>query len=163
MDSQSATGRSSTATDEDNSFSSLASGFKDTGRAAGEAATQQAREFAAGVGDELQKTGEDQKARGVEALRSLARAIESAASELDYSPLVSKPIRDASAAVQGLSDNLNTRSVNQLIEAAAELARARPAIFIGGSVAAGFALARFLKSSAAGVMAIRTDNLPLEP
>jgi hypothetical protein len=50
-----------------------------------------------------------------------------------------------------------------LVDAAAELARARPALFIGGSVAAGFAFARFLKSSAAGGNAPGTDNLPLEP
>jgi hypothetical protein len=54
------------------SLSSLASGLKDAGRAAGEAVKEQARQFATGVGDELQRTGEDQKARGVEALRGLA-------------------------------------------------------------------------------------------
>lgn len=162
MDGQNATTESNFASDEDSALSSLASGLKETGRTAGEAVKQQARQFAAGVGDELQRTGEDQKARGVEVLRSLARAIESAAGELDDSPTLSKQIRDASAAVHGLSDNLNARSVNQLIDAAAELARVRPAIFIGGSVAAGFALARFLKSSA-GADAPHAENLPLEP
>src|SRR5215472_9386406 len=123
MDGQNATTQSNFATDDESPLSSLASGLKETGRVAGEAVKQQARQFAAGVGDELQRTGEDQKIRGVEVLRSLARAIETAA----------------------------------------ELARARPAVFIGGSVAAGFAFARFLKSSAASAGAPHSENLPLEP
>ena len=149
MDAQTASSRPGAAEGEDSSLSLLASGLKETGRAAGEAVRQQARQFAEGVGDELQKTGEDQKVRGVEALRTLAHAIDTAAGELNQSPAVSKSICRAAAAVSGLSDNLGTRSVSQLMDAAAELARARPALFIGGSVAAGFALARFFKSSVA--------------
>ena len=36
------------------------------------------------------------------------------------------------------------------MKAATELARSQPMLFIGGAVAAGFALSRFLKSSANG-------------
>jgi hypothetical protein len=81
---------------------SLASELKDTARTATEAIRRQAAQFAQDAGHELGKTGEFQKARGVDALRRFARA---------------------------------------------ELARAQPVLFVGGSIAAGFALARFLMSS----------------
>jgi hypothetical protein len=86
--------------------------------------------------------------RGSEAIRNVARAIDSAATELEsQSPTGARTVRETARQVEGLSDNLSGRSVNELIHTAAQLARAQPAVFIGGSVVAGFALARFLKSS----------------
>ncbi len=78
-----------------------------------------------------------------------SRARSTARFELErQSPTVERTVREAARAVDGPSDNLSSRSVNELMDSAAGLARAEPALFIGGSVAAGFALARFLKSSA---------------
>ena len=126
-----------------------ATGLRETAQTAADAVRQQAAQFAGDVGHELSRTGEAQKARGVEAMRSFARAIDSAAEELKpQSPMVARTVHEAARSVEGLSDNLSNRNVNELIELAAQLARAQPALFIGGSVAAGFALARFLKSSA---------------
>jgi hypothetical protein len=127
----------------------LSAGVKETAQTAAEAVRQQASQFAADVGHELGKTGEAQKARGVEAIRRFARAIDSAADELEGdSPVVARTVHQAAHQVSDLSDNLSSRNVNELIESATQLARTQPALFIGGSVAAGFALARFLKSSA---------------
>lgn len=124
------------------------SGVKKTAQTAADALRQQASRFAADVGHELGKTGEVQKARGVDAMRSLARAIDSAAEELDeQSPTIARSVHEAAQGVKSLSDDLSNRNVNELIDSATQLARARPALFIGGSIAAGFALARFLKSS----------------
>ena len=61
--------------------------------------------------------------------------------------MVARTVHEAARGVESLSDNLSNRNVNELIDSAAQLARAQPALFIGGSIAAGFALARFLKSS----------------
>jgi hypothetical protein len=131
------------------SAASLSAGLKDTAQTAAEAVRQQAAQFAGDVGHELGKTGEAQKARGVDAIRSFARAIDSAAAELEReSPMVARTVHEAARSVDGLSDNLSNRNINELIDSAAQLARTQPALFIGGSVAAGFALARFLKSSA---------------
>jgi hypothetical protein len=127
----------------------LSASVKETAQTAAEAVRQQATRFAEDVGHELGKTGEAQKARGVDAIRRFARVIDSAADELEGdSPAVAKTVHEAARRVDGLSDNLSSRNVNELIESAAQLARTQPALFIGGSVAAGFALARFLKSSA---------------
>ena len=128
---------------------SLRDGLQDTAQTAADAVRQQASKFADDVGHELNKTGEAQIARGVEAIRTVARAIDSAADELEsQSPKVASTVHEAARRVDSLSDNLSNRNVNELIDSASRLARARPALFFGGSIAAGFALARFLKSSA---------------
>src|SRR5690242_5090447 len=129
---------------------SLGSDLKQTAQSAAEALKQQAAQFAQDVGHELGKTGEDQKMRGADAIRNVARAIDSAASELEgQSPLVARAVHETARQVDSLSDSLSGRSVNELIHSASQLARAQPALFIGGSVAAGFALARFLMSTSA--------------
>ena len=131
------------------SGASLGAGLKQTAQSATDALRRQASELAQDVGHELNKTGEDQKMRGADAIRHVARAIDSAASELEsQSPTVARTVHETARQVEGLSDNLSGRSVNELIQSATELARAQPALFIGGSVVAGFALARFLMSSA---------------
>ena len=128
---------------------SLGSGLKETAQTAADAVRQQAARFAEDVGHELSSTGEAQKARGVEAIRSFARAIDSAASELEsQSPSVARTVHETARRVDSLSEQLANRNVNELLNSAAQFARTQPALFIGGSVAAGFALARFLKSSA---------------
>jgi gas vesicle protein len=127
---------------------SLGAGLKETAQTAADAVRQQAAQFAQDVSDELSKTGEAQKARGADAIRQFARAIDSAANELEsQSPTIARAVHGTARQVENLSDNLSRRSVNELIESAAQLARTQPALFVGGSLAAGFALARFLKSS----------------
>ena len=127
---------------------SLGDGLRETARTATSAIREQAAQFAQEIGHELVETGESQKARGVEAIRRFAKAIDSAASELhNQSPTLASSVHEAARRVEGLSDNLSNRKVGELMDAAAQLARTQPALFLGGSVAAGFALARFLKSS----------------
>jgi len=110
---------------------------------------EQATEIASAVGDELRATAEDQKLRGVEAMQGFVRAINSAAGELEsQSPMVARYVRDAAQTMDGLSKNIRGRSATELMQAASDLARSQPAVFFAGAVAAGFALSRFLKSSA---------------
>lgn len=127
---------------------SLGSDLKQTAQTAADALGKQATQFAQDIGHELNKTGEDQKMRGADAIRHVARAIDRAAAELEsQSPMVAHTVHETARQVEGFSDNLSNRSVNELIHSATQLARAQPALFIGGSVVAGFALARFLMSS----------------
>jgi histone H3/H4 len=127
----------------------LSAGAKDAAKTAGRAVQEQASQFAADVGHELKKTAEDQKMRGAEAIQCFARAIESAAGELEkQSPRLARSARDAAQKVEGLSHNITNRNVDELMNAATDLARSQPVLFIGGAIAAGFAFSRFLKSSA---------------
>jgi len=127
----------------------LSAQVTDTAKSAGEAVTEQATELVTDIGHELSKTAEAQKTRGVEALRHFAHAMDGAATELEgQSPKASQSIRTAAQKVEQLSDTLGNRGVDGLLRDATDLARSQPVLFFGGAVAAGFALARFLKSSA---------------
>lgn len=131
-----------------NAADSLASDVKEAAKSATTAVKKQASEFAADIGHELSKTAEGQKARGVEAMQAFARAITTAAAELEsQSPRVAQSVRQAAEKVDDLSENIGNRNVDELLKAATDLARSQPMLFIGGAVAAGFALSRFLKSS----------------
>jgi vacuolar-type H+-ATPase subunit E/Vma4 len=129
--------------------SSLSADFQQTAKAAARAAKAQASEFASDVGHEMSQVAEQQKVRGVEAMQGFARAINSAASELErQSPMVAGYVRNAAKQVDGFSNNIRGRNVTELMHAATDLAKAQPVIFLAGAMAAGFALSRFLKSSA---------------
>lgn len=130
---------------------------RETARAAADAVRRQASRFVGDVGHELNETGETQKARGVDAIRGLARVIDGAADDLEpQSPFIAGAVHQAARGVESLSNELSSRNVSDLVDLAVRLARAQPALFIGGSVVAGFALARFLRSSA-GERAARFD------
>jgi hypothetical protein len=137
------------ASDARRASADLASDLKQAAQSAQRAAKEQASAFAGDVGHELSHSAEEQKVRGAEAIQGFARAMNSAAGELEgQSPMVSRYVRDAAQQVEALSGNLRSKSVPDLMHAASDLARAQPLLFIAGAVASGFALSRFLKSSA---------------
>jgi hypothetical protein len=137
------------ASDAARASAALSADLKQAAQSAQRAVKEQASEFAADVGEELSHTAEEQKIRGVEAMQGFARAITTAAGELEgQSPMVARYVRDAGKQVEVLSRNLRGRSITDLMGAASDLARSQPVVFIAGAVAAGFALSRFLKSSA---------------
>jgi hypothetical protein len=134
---------------QDSVAASLTRDVKEAAKTTTRAVKQQASDFASDIGHELSKTVEDQKMRGVEAIQGFTQAINTAADQLEgQSPLVARYVRDAVEKVEGLSENISSRNVQELLKATSELARAQPLLFLGGAVAAGFALSRFLKSSA---------------
>lgn len=131
------------------SAESLKDGLKETMRTASGAVRDQATQLAQDIGHELRKTGDRQLSSGAEAIRRFARVIDNAARELEeQSPTVARSAHEAANRVNWLSDNIGNRNIAELIDTAAQLARTQPVLFLGGSVVAGFALARFLKSSA---------------
>jgi uncharacterized phage infection (PIP) family protein YhgE len=112
--------------------------------------TAQASNLASNIGQELSSTAEARVASGADALRGFAKAIQTAAQELDsQSPQVARHMRDAAGQVEAFSDTIRNRKVGDLLNAASDLARSQPTAFITGAVVAGFALARFFKSSGA--------------
>jgi hypothetical protein len=104
--------------------------MKESAKTASRAVKEQASEFAGHLGHELSKTAEEQKARGVDATQCLARAMTSAAAELEnQSPQVAQYVRDAAQKVGRLSEKLGQRDVAELARAATELARSQPLLF----------------------------------
>jgi len=121
---------------------------KEALRATASAMSAQAAELTSNITSELTETAEAQKERGAEAMHRFAKAIRTAARELDDgSPEVARQIRAAAGSVDSLSDNLHGKSVGDLFSAATDFARSQPAAFFAGAVIAGFAVSRFLRSS----------------
>lgn len=120
-----------------------------TAQSTGGAVREKASDLVAGMGEELTKSVEDQKRRGVETVRSFAGAVETAAQELEQqSPQVARYARDAAQGLHSLAHNIEGRTLNDLMRSATALARSKPTLFIIGAVAAGFAIARLMRSSA---------------
>jgi hypothetical protein len=117
---------------------SLAQDLKREGQGVAEAAAERARSFA-----------DQQREAGAGQADTIARAVHGAARELDdTSPEVAHYVHDAAAAVDGFARTLRERSPGELMGQVEDLARRQPVAFFGATVLAGFALARFARSSA---------------
>jgi hypothetical protein len=131
------------------SSGSIASDFSETAKSAGQAVGDQAMAFASDIGHELSKKAEDQKSRGAEAIRAFAGAVDTAAQQLEQqSPQVARYVRDAAERARGLSKTIEERNLHELLHSATDVAKSNPVTFFAGAALVGFALSRFLKSSA---------------
>jgi len=105
---------------------------------ASETVQRSARKFA-----EQQKTAAAKKVGGV------ARAVHTAAEDIGQQmPQASGFVHDAAERLEDAASALRERSVDDLMEGLSTFARRQPVMFFGSAVFAGFALSRFLKSSA---------------
>ena len=95
------------------------------------------------------KLAEQQKQAGADQIGGVARAVHGAAREIEQKmPQAAGFIHDAATRLEGAAASLRERSVDDLMRSLNDFARTQPAAFFGGAVLAGFALSRFLKSSA---------------
>lgn len=93
---------------------------------------------------------QQQKTTGAEKISKLARSVHGAADSFQTElPQVSRSIHDAAAALERASTALKERSIEDLAGDVGKFARAQPVAFFGAAVLAGFAVTRFIKSSAA--------------
>jgi len=93
---------------------------------------------------------EEQKARGADRIQTLAQAVHGAAEEIGKQvPQAAGYIHSGAEQLERASQMLRDNSVDDLVQMTKRLAREQPLTFIGGSVAAGFVLARFLRSTSA--------------
>jgi hypothetical protein len=112
--------------------------IKAEGAGVAEAAKDQALGFA-----------EEQKRLGADQAEGLARAVHGAADQLQgSSPQIAHYVHEAASAVDGMARSLRDSSPGQLMGQLEDLARRQPVAFFGAAVLAGFAMARFAKSSA---------------
>lgn len=94
-----------------------------------------------------------QKAEAAGQLDGLAQAFRNAAESLEsqhYGP-IARYAGFAAENLGGIADALNEQDLASLLDSARRLARRQPALFVGGAVALGFGLVRFLKSSGEGL------------
>lgn len=120
-----------------------ASGLAGEARAQGEELLDTARERAESLAEEGKAVGAEKASVLADAIRNAARDLEGA------SPEIAQHVRSAADSVQGIASALRDRSAGQLFEDVTDFARRQPTAFFGVAALAGFALARFMKSSAA--------------
>lgn len=109
--------------------------------------TEGAKEAAASAGEKLRSAVEQQKNVGAEYVSGVAGAIRQAAEGFDDQlPQAAGYIRQAAEQVESLSDALQRRDLNELVDSLQTFARRQPTAFLGATFLAGFAAMRFLKS-----------------
>jgi ABC-type transporter Mla subunit MlaD len=130
-----------------NAASEIGEVAKQAVKATVKAVSEQASALTSNIASELTTTAETQKDRGADVMQGFAKAIRTAAGELDQqSPQVARTFRGAATSVESLSHSLRGQSIGELFGAASGFARKQPVAFFAGAVVAGFALSRFLKS-----------------
>ena len=93
---------------------------------------------------------DQQKSLGADKLSGLSQVAHKAAGDLDgQNPAVAKLVRDAAGSVDMIAGNLRSSNITDVIASVSTFARRQPVAFFAGSVLAGFALARFIKSEPA--------------
>jgi len=107
-----------------------------------------AKDMASQATDKLKQSVEGQKNAGADYIGNLADTMRRCAREFDNDlPIAGAYIRKAAAQVEGVSDQIKTGNLNDLIRGAQSFARRQPTAFLGLAVLAGFGAVRFLKSS----------------
>jgi hypothetical protein len=92
---------------------------------------------------------EQQKAEAAERIEDVARTLDSAAEHVErIVPGTAPYVRNAASTVHDVAEMIRDQSIEDVAETVMDFARRQPLTFFGGSLLAGFALARFLKSSA---------------
>jgi hypothetical protein len=93
-----------------------------------------------------------QKERATVGLGSVADAVRQTGRQLrdQRHDGVAEMVEGAASQIERFSNHLKDRSLDELVDDAQRLARQQPALFIGGSFAAGLIAARFIKASNPG-------------
>ena len=106
-------------------------------------------EVAEPVKEKAIEVAEQQKDAGADQVGHLARAMHGAASSLETEmPQIANYVHDAGQKLEKLATDLRHGSVDELMDKFGRYAKDQPALVFGGAMVAGFALTRFLKSSA---------------
>jgi hypothetical protein len=106
-------------------------------------------EVAEPVKEKAIEVAQQQKDAGADQVGHFARAMHGAASALEQEmPQFADYVHDAGQKLESLANDLRSGSVDELMDKFGQYAKDQPALVFGGAMVAGFALTRFLKSSA---------------
>jgi hypothetical protein len=112
---------------------------------------RQAERAADDMLDRARSVAVDQKNAAASGMEGIAHALRTASDDLQGQgqPMFAEYSRHLAEGLQSMADSVGRRDVDDLVGSVEDFARARPVAFLGGAVVAGFALARFMKSSSA--------------
>ncbi|MFP7673851.1 hypothetical protein ACG74X_10920 [Marivita sp. S0852] len=116
------------------------SSFADTAQEALDDAKAQAQHTA-------RETAEGVQDRVVEEADQTADAAQRASDAFDPGSLQAAALAQLAQGIEGMAQTLRDRSIDGLVDDVAVFARRNPVLFLSGAALAGFAAARFLKSS----------------
>jgi hypothetical protein len=107
-----------------------------------------AKDAAATIKDKARETAQGVQERAVDETRTAANTLRDTASGLNGDlPWMKTALNKTADGFEHLSGALNRGDVGQCLNAVTDFARRQPALFLGLSVAAGFALARVGKTA----------------
>jgi hypothetical protein len=94
---------------------------------------------------------DQQKHTAVSKVEGVAHALRRASDDLreQGQPMIAEYSRYAAEGLESMAQSLDRRDIDDFVEGVENFARQRPVAFLGGAMVAGFALARFMRSSSA--------------
>lgn len=115
-----------------------------------EKAAEMSRAVTDTIKDEAERLFDEQKGKAASKVARYGKVIHQAAHALHAvkADALAGYVDSAGGAVEGLTDYLEERTLAQVLEDTAEVARRHPGMMLGGMFVAGLAAARFLKASA---------------
>jgi hypothetical protein len=114
-------------------------------------AREKIKESAKPMLNEANRFAEEQKAAGAMQAENISRSVHAAAQELEKElPQAARYVHSAADSLQNASSALRQRSIEDLVHDFSRFARNQPAAAFAGSVLAGVAVSRLLRSSRAG-------------
>jgi hypothetical protein len=116
--------------------------FKQRGRETAQELKGAARQQAEGMFSQQRDAAADQAEKISSAFRKMADEFDQ-----QEQPLFSGYANSVASCTDDLSHRLREKDLGGLLEQAQDYSRRQPALYFGGAVAAGFLLARFLRSS----------------
>ena len=112
---------------------------------------RQAGESAEGMRQRAHSAVDQRKETAIGGIEAVAHALRSASDDLRErgQPLAAEYSRQVADGLESLTNWVSRRNIDDVTGGLEDFARQRPVAFIGGAMVAGFALARFMKSSSA--------------
>ena len=99
--------------------------------------------------DKVEAAINQQKTAGADYIGNIASAVQRAAGQFDGdTPQAAQYVRQAAEQLESVANAIRTRDVRELLGEAEQFARRQPTLFFGGALFLGFAVMRFLKTSA---------------
>ncbi|CAN7619294.1 hypothetical protein LJR219_004770 [Phenylobacterium sp. LjRoot219] len=122
---------------------------KEMAATAAETVKHEAATFAGEAREKVVDKLEQQKQSATQTLGEFANAIRKAGDELDSTDpsMATRLVRQAADGLEGLARSVSDKRPEELLDAVRDFGRRNPTAFIAGSVLAGIAIGRFLKSS----------------
>jgi len=112
---------------------------------------RQAEDSAEDVRQRARSAVDHQKEAAVGGIEGMAQALRSASDDLRErgQPVAAEYSRQVADGLDSMANWVSGRNLDDFVGSVEDFARQRPVAFIGGAMVAGFALARFMKSSSA--------------